>query len=112
MQIEWTKELGIGITITDKNGTFIELNDKAGKIFEEQGGMNLIGSNIMDCHNSNSQQLIRDIIENKKVNVYFVEKKGGKKLIYQSPWTVNGESGGLIEISIELPENIETKNRD
>ena len=39
----------------------------------------------------------------KKPNVYTIEKNGIKKLIYQSPWFENGEMKGLVELSLEIP---------
>ena len=36
-------------------------------------------------------------------NCYTIEKNGVHKLIYQSPWYVKGEYGGLVEISVEIP---------
>ncbi len=36
-------------------------------------------------------------------NVYTIEKKGKKKLIYQAPWFLDGAFGGLVELSLEIP---------
>ncbi len=35
--------------------------------------------------------------------MYTIEKRGQKKLIYQSPWYQNGQYRGFIELSLELP---------
>ncbi len=32
-----------------------------------------------------------------------IEKQGIKKLIYQSPWYVDGRYGGFVELSLEIP---------
>ena len=39
----------------------------------------------------------------KKPNVYTIEKNGIKKLIYQSPWFEKGVMKGLVELSLEIP---------
>jgi hypothetical protein len=44
-------------------------------------------------------------------NIYTVQKDGFKKLIYQSPWYIDGKIKGLIELSIDIPNEIEHKIR-
>ena len=36
-------------------------------------------------------------------NIYTIEKKGIKKLIYQAPWFQDGQLAGLVELSLEIP---------
>ena len=36
-------------------------------------------------------------------SVYTIEKNGVRKMIYQTPWRVDGVVGGLAEISMEIP---------
>ena len=103
MKPEWTKEFPTAITICDKNGIILEMNDKAASSFAKDGGYDLIGKNLFDCHNPNSQNKINELLNEKKVNVYTIEKNGKKKLIYQSPWYKNGELKGLVEFSMEIP---------
>jgi hypothetical protein len=43
------------------------------------------------------------MMETHEKNVYTIEKKGKKKLIYQAPWFHNGAFGGLVELSLEIP---------
>lgn len=111
MPSDWVKEIDIAITVSDKNGKFIEMNDKSVKTFANEGGAELIGSDILNCHNENSKNIIRDIKDSGRKNIYIVEKEGQRKLIYQSPWTKDGEPQGLIELSIVLPDEIEIKKR-
>jgi len=111
MANEWVDEIDIAITVSDKDGKFTEMNDKSKKTFAEDGGAALIGSDIMDCHNENSKDILREIISANRSNIYFVEKEGKRKLVYQSPWTINGEFQGLVELSIVIPPDIETKVR-
>ena len=48
--MNWLKELPIAITVCDKDGIILEMNDKSAKTFESDGGYALIGSNVLDCH--------------------------------------------------------------
>ncbi len=103
MNTKILKEINAGITFTDIDGKIIDMNDQAAKIFADKGGYELIGKNISDCHTDHSNSIIKGLIEGKKTNVYTIEKKGIKKLIYQTPWYDNGAIKGLIEISFEIP---------
>ena len=104
--IDWAKELKSAVTLTDISGTVIYMNDKSVETFSNEGGPELIGKNLYDCHNENSRNIINRIINDKEPNIYTIEKNGVKKLIYQAPYFVNGECAGLTEISIVLPENM------
>ena len=110
--IDWAKELLSAVTLTDKAGTIIYMNDKSAETFANDGGRDLIGKNLYECHNANSNNVINRIIDNKEPNIYTIEKKGVKKLIYQAPYYDNGEYAGLAEISIVLPENMPHYVRD
>jgi len=99
----WIKEYPGAITLCDKDGILLEMNDAAEKIFEEDGGRALIGTNLLDCHPEPSKSKLRDMLENQTGNTYTIEKKGKKKIIHQTPWFENGEYKGFIELSFELP---------
>jgi len=101
--IDWAKELNCAVTVTDKNGDIIYMNDKSGKTFEKWGGMDLVGKNLKGCHSPKSIETIGRLLNNKETNVYTIEKGGAKKLIYQTPWYKNGEIAGLVELSLVIP---------
>jgi transcriptional regulator with PAS, ATPase and Fis domain len=103
MNTDLFKEINAAITFCDVEGKIIEMNDKAAEMFADDGGYGLIGKSLFGCHSEQSNKIIKGLIEGKKTNVYTIEKKGIKKLIFQSPWFVNGEIKGLMEISIEIP---------
>ena len=79
------------------------MNEKAASTFADDGGYGLIGKNLFECHTAASNEIIKKIMNEKKPNVYTIEKNGIKKLIYQSPWYENGEMKGLVELSLEIP---------
>ena len=100
----WANELPfMAITISDKDGKIIEMNDRSAMTFQKSGGRELIGKQLMDCHPEKAQMIIREMMSSPKTNAYTIEKEGLKKLIYQTPWYENGEFGGLVEFSIIIP---------
>jgi transcriptional regulator with PAS, ATPase and Fis domain len=103
MNVDWKKELNAAITICDREGIILEMNDKAAKTFENDGGYNLIGENLFACHNEKSQKILHKLIDEQKSNTYTIEKNGIKKLVYQTPWYENGKIKGLVELVVEIP---------
>ena len=99
----WVKEFPGGVTVFDADGVITEMNDKAATIFEENGGRALIGKNVFDCHTEPARSELKRLVETCQRNVYTIEKNGVKKLIYQSPWYLNGAYAGFIELSLEVP---------
>jgi len=102
----WIKEFPAAITVCDTNGIILEMNDKAAKIFEKDGGRALIGKNLFDCHPDPARGKLERLMDGRQGNVYTIEKKGVKKLIYQSPWFKDSKYAGFVEFSIEIPYEI------
>jgi len=103
MDNSWVKEFPGAVTVCDPDGIIIEMNDKAAKVFKEDGGRLLIGKNVLDCHPEPARSELIGLMQAQKRNIYTIEKNGIKKLIYQSPWYHEGQYAGFIEISIEIP---------
>lgn len=101
--MNWLKELPIAITVCDKDGIILEMNDKSAKTFESDGGYALLGTNALDCHPIRARAIFEQMMAEQKRNVYTIEKNGVKKLIYQTPWYQNGEYAGFVEFSLEIP---------
>ena len=99
----WIKEFPAAATICDPHGIILEMNDKAAKSMEKDGGNDLIGKNMLDCHPDPARGKLERLMDSRQVNVYTIEKNGVKKLIYQSPWYRNGEYAGFVELSMEIP---------
>ncbi len=104
--MNWTKDFPGGITVCNAQGVIIDMNNKAAEIFAEDGGRHLIGSNVLDCHPEPARSKLKQLLDEQKVNAYTIEKKGIKKLIFQSPWYENGAFGGLVELSLEIPHEM------
>jgi transcriptional regulator with PAS, ATPase and Fis domain len=99
----WTKEFPSAITICDANGIILFMNEKSAKTFENSGGKNLIGTNVIDCHPEPAKSKLIEMMKNQTSNHYTIEKNGIKKIIHQSPWFENNKYMGFVEISIEIP---------
>lgn len=99
----WIKEFPGAITVCDAQGTIVMMNEKSVQAFAKDGGRELIGKNLMDCHSAASQEKIRELLASGIVNAYTIEKNGVKKLIYQAPWIEDGRLKGLVELSLEIP---------
>ncbi len=101
---DWAKELNCSITVCDKDGIIVYMNDRAIEQYKKRG--NLIGKNLFDCHNEHAMGIIRKLLETGGTNSYTIEKNGVHKMIFQSAWKENGVVAGLCEISMIIPEDL------
>ena len=99
----WVREFPGAVFVCDKEGVLLEMNDRAARSCQENGGRKLIGTNVLDCHAEPAQTKIKEMLEKQKANVYTIEKAGVKKLIYQAPWYQKGKFAGIVELSLEIP---------
>ena len=108
----WVQEFPGSITVCDAKGIILEMNDRAVKTFQDQGGEKLIGTNMLDCHPEPARTKTRQLLETRQANVYTIEKGGVKKLIYQTPWFKDGRYSGFVELSLEIPAQMPHFIRD
>ncbi len=108
----WVNEFPDAVTVCAQDGTILEMNDRAAESFKDDGGRALIGKALLDCHPEKAREKVALLLASHQKNVYTIEKKGVKKLIYQSPWYENGEYRGMVELSLELPAEIPHFRRD
>ena len=99
----WVKGIDVAITVCDENGKILEMNDKACKTFEKQGGIKLIGTNLLNCHPEPARSKVLDLLKNPRANSYTIEKNGVKKLVYQAPFFEDNKFKGYVEMSMEIP---------
>ena len=104
--MNYFKEINVAVTVCDKEGKIVDMNDKSRKTFLKPGREELIGKNVLDCHPEPAHSLLADMLQNPRTHVYTIEKNGVKKLIYQTPWYENGEYRGFMELSLEIPEEL------
>lgn len=101
--MEFIEKLDGNVIVCDENATVIYMNERAIANYAKDGGAAIIGQNLMDCHGEASRQKIREIMETHQKNVYTIEKRGKKKIIYQAPWMEGETFKGIVEFSLEIP---------
>jgi PAS domain-containing protein len=99
----WIKSFPGAITVCDTEGVILEMNDKAIDMFKEDGGENLKGTNLLNCHPETARSQLEEMLRTQRQNIYTIEKHGVKKLIYQTPWYDNGRYSGFVELSLPIP---------
>jgi transcriptional regulator with PAS, ATPase and Fis domain len=111
-QPSWVDDFPAAVTVCDVQGKIIQLNAKALETFAADGGANLIGTSVLDCHPEPARTKLKDIMDNRTTNVYTIEKRGVRKLIYQAPWFEDGRYAGHVELSFEIPWDLPHHKRD
>ena len=99
---EWAEEINCAVTVCNTEGVILFMNKKSKETFAKYGDM--IGKNLMGCHNPESIEKIKKMLATGGSNTYTIEKEGVKKMIYQTVWKKNGTVAGLVEISMVLPD--------
>lgn len=99
----WVQNFPGAITISDPAGVILAMNDKSVEGYAADGGLLLIGTNMLDCHPEPARSKVKEMLEKQQLNVYSIEKHGVKKLIYQTPWSEDGKYCGFIELALEIP---------
>lgn len=108
--LDWAQDMNCAVTVCDKDGVVVYQNDKSLETFAKSGDMR--GRNLIPCHNERSQGIIKHMLETGESNCYTITKNGRKKMIYQTPWRVDGKVAGLVEISMVITEDMPHYNRD
>jgi len=101
--INWTDEFPGAITVCDAQGIILYMNRKAGEVSKKYGGLKLVGQSVLDCHPEPARTKLLKMLKTRKSNVYTIEKKGRKKIIFQTPWYAKGRYQGFVELSLEIP---------
>lgn len=99
--IPWADEIDGAVTVCDTEGTVLYQN---GRSIAVNGDVR--GRSLLPCHNERSRTIIRRLLDEGGRNVYMIEKRGVRKLIYQTVWREKGEVRGLVELSLEIPETM------
>jgi len=76
--MDYFKEVNLAVTICDKEGKILEMNDKSRKTFLKPGQEDLIGKNVLDCHPEPAHSLLADITKSPDQCLYYREERGKK----------------------------------
>ncbi len=102
----WVREFPGAITVCDRAGIILEMNELAIRLFAKYGGRELIGKNVCDCHPDHARGKLENLLKTGQCNVYSIEKDGVKWLLYQSPWYSKGDYAGFVELALQVPSEI------
>ncbi|MFC1960795.1 hypothetical protein ACFLYO_08795 [Chloroflexota bacterium] len=109
---EWYEQFPCPVTVCDTAGIILVMNDTAAQQFAADGGYDLIGTNALDCHPEPARTKMVEMLASGERNVYTTEKKGKKKLTYQSPLFEDGVYCGFVELGLPLPADLPHHSRD
>ena len=101
--MNWTDEFLGAITVCDRDGIVVYMNDRSKEQFSKSGNGNLMGKSLVECHPEPARSLLMKMLAEPMPNSYTIEKRGIRKMIHQTPWMENGEFKGVVEISFEIP---------
>lgn len=102
----WMREFAGSIVVCDTAGVALELNNRAVEDFAGQGGEDLVGRDLAECHPEPGRSKFRELLEHPRVNVYTVEKGGLRQLVCQAPWYADGQYAGLVQIVLDVPSSV------
>lgn len=104
---DWAFRMNCAVTVADADCRIIYMNERSRQTFAARGGASLIGHSLMEYHNERSKGIIRRLLADGGINVYTIEKEGVRKMIFQSAWfDGEGRVGGLVELSMVIPEEM------
>ncbi|MBT3384035.1 MAG: diguanylate cyclase [Prolixibacteraceae bacterium] len=106
IEVDWAEDFNGAITVCNEVGTIVYMNQYSINQFKKYGGAELLGTNLLDCHTEPSKTKLVEMLENQTDNMYTTEKDNIKTIIFQSPWKLNGEFKGVIEISFRLDPDL------
>jgi DUF438 domain-containing protein len=96
------------VTVCNSDAIIVYMNEPAKATFTD-----CVGKSLFDCHPPYAAAKIRQMLSDGIPNAYTIEKKGRKKMIYQTPWhNAEGEICGLIEYSFVIPNEMPHHVRD
>ncbi len=100
---QWVSEYQASIMVCDAEGIILEMNEAAVAGYASDGGRELIGANVLDCHPEPARTQLGQMLSSEEPHVYTIEKRGQKKLVYQAPWYAEGRYAGFVEMVLPLP---------
>lgn len=101
--MNWTDGFLGAITVCDRDGIVVYMNERSKAQFAKSGGGDMIGESLVECHPEPSRTFLRKMLAEPFPNSYTIEKNGIRKMIHQTPWMEDGQFRGVVELSFEIP---------
>ena len=102
----WLDGVAVAATVCDRQGVCLYMNEHAASLFAKWGGKDLVGKNLLDCHDEPARSRFVAQLSAPAPNTYTIEKNGTRKIIHQVPWFAEGTFAGVVELSFELPAEL------
>lgn len=102
-EVNWTDDFGGAITVCNREGIVVYMNERSKMQFSKSGNGDLMGKSLIDCHPEPARSLLLKMLAEPLPNSYTIEKNDIRKMIHQAPWMHNGEFKGVVELSFEIP---------
>ena len=112
MPNHWPDNLTASITVADADGIITYMNAASAQVFAADGGLQLIGTNVLDCHPEPSRTQLAQMYKDRQPNHYTIEKNGQRKIIHQMSLFDGDLFCGYVEISIPIPDHLPHFKRD
>ena len=96
--------LRVAVTVADETYRIVFMNDLALEHYAAQGGENLIGTDLLDCHNAESQATLRHMVDRYRTGDlaptrYRIAKQDRRiQSIVLIPLIVDGQFKGIAEL--------------
>jgi len=110
--MNWTDGFLGAMTVCDREGIVVYMNELSKKEFNKYEEVGLVGKSLIDCHPEPARTKLIEMLAEPISNSYTIEKRGIRKMIHQSPWMEDGQFKGVIEISFEIPMDMPHFKRD
>ncbi len=102
MDTGWIEEFPGLISVCDKDGKILVMNQKIVSLFPDRDGKAFIGTNLLDCHGQASGAQVRKLLAEQKMDIYIAEENDCQELVIHAPWYKDGEFAGLVEIAVPV----------
>ena len=99
----WSDEVDFPVTICDRDGVIVGMNQKAIEYFKNDGGIQLLGKSLIECHPEPSRSKLLDLLANPRANTYISQSPEKNLFVHETPWFENGIYMGFVEILVTLP---------
>lgn len=102
---QWAEGLDCAVTVCDAEARVIYMNRRSRETFARYG--DVTGHSLYEYHPPKAAETIRRLLAEGASNTYSISKNGQKKIIHQTLWRrEDGSVGGLVEISMVVPEEM------
>jgi transcriptional regulator with PAS, ATPase and Fis domain len=105
----WYSEVDFPVTLCDKNGFIVAMNQASIKLFEPDGGASLIGKSLLNCHPEPAKSMLTKMLKTKTAHTYIDRTNMGSTLVHETPWYIDGKYMGFVEILINLSDSFQSQ---